>query len=66
MNKPSRHPAVFRGVNPTLITIPITETTEQRKKREALGQPLPHYSFMVSNVDDKPKEEDDDGRSGKD
>lgn len=31
-----------------MVTLPITETDEQRKARMAQGKPLPTYSFMVS------------------
>ena len=44
------------------VSYPITETPEERKAREKLGKPLPHYSFMISTEDscdkkDKPKQD---------
>lgn len=48
---------------PTLVRIPISETTDQRKAREKAGEPLPHISYVahsVGYVADNVKETDSD------
>lgn len=35
---------------PVLVTIPISETQDQRRERERLRQPLPHISYVAHSV----------------
>lgn len=48
---------------PVLVTVPITESADQRKARESRKEPLPHISYVahsVGYVADNVKENDDD------
>lgn len=36
-----------------LVSTPVTETTEQRRIREKLGQPLPHVAYVACRAEAK-------------
>lgn len=35
---------------PVLVTVPITESADQRKARESRKEPLPHISYVAHSV----------------
>lgn len=48
----SRAPARLEPpVTSEIVTYPLTETAEERKRREALKKPQPTYSYTVTGRD---------------